>query len=252
MLQPDRTLRPSAQQVVDQLSDLKRLFGQGHDHHVACCNIATPIGNHHHAPLLRLLPEYTLSDDPVGQIFIDLGDYLRPGRSNSCRYVLLDMNFHLIGSMNGSFFPELRISSIFEDESAIIDCCSLLHENASRIGATKDFWAIQENQQSPISPISPLDFFRDAKLSMALLSLKHLVFTVKKTKIRKSPVGIAHPFFRDRPQEASDCTMVISLLPICLPSSSYVGTFFYMISLHELGEQLRCSPSSNEVIDLTI
>lgn len=242
MLQPDRSLRPSAQQVVDQLSDLKRLF-RSRNRRIKCCNPATPISAHHHDQLLRLFPAYNLFDYPIRQIFNDLCDYLRPRRGNSCRCIVLDKDLRCLRLPLVSHFPTL--CQYFEDEDAVADSCSFLYANASRTGTTKDFWTMHKKDHPP-SPSA--EFEAHVIMSMRFLSLKHLVFTARTIKMITVPGSMR----KLRPHETVTRTAIISLLPVCLPRSPYIGTFFYIVSFRDLGEQLPCSPSSNELIDLTI
>lgn len=235
----DRVHRPSAQQVVDQLSDLKRMFGENLDHSPKCCNPTTPIGNHHHARLLRLFPFHKGLDNPIDKIFFDLGDYLRVVTGTSYEYIFLDMDFSWVHLPAGC----RKLGDCLKDEHAIIDTCSLLYANASRTGATKEFWTAQKENKPPKLPdeVDP-----DIALSLDFSLLKHLVFTVKKISVYTALPGVSTS------SSTVDCMAVISLLPIWLPKSSYLGTFLYMISFRTSGEQLRCVDSTNEIIDLTI
>ena len=205
MLDPDRHHRPSAQQVVDRLSDLGWLTGKGLE--IECC-----AGQ----PLTERLVL-----DPWR-----LASYIYPSHNGDFTYILLDLRFDLVSSKHACYSQmEEPVSTLFDSFADIVAECETLYEHASRTGATKDFWKAHAQWEQSNGHLAKAK--DEVETSVKLLSLKHAVFTLLPFDVSVPLTGADH---RSRTSSLHKRGILISLLPVCLPRASSYGAFFYMLS----------------------
>ncbi|KAF1846913.1 kinase-like protein [Cucurbitaria berberidis CBS 394.84] len=244
MLDPNRLRRPSAQQVVDRLSDCSVFLREPREKQLICC-----VGQPLISGLLWFEQEILRQSPYLWDPWVEAHRF-HPAYHHDWTYILLDLNLNLISAKHSGYSGMKEpLSTLFISFDEVKAECETLYKGASRNGATKDFWAAhtqwKENHDNLAAAVD------DVETSIKLVSLKNVVFTVLETY-----VSIPEP--SNEPTRTSRLhlrTIQISLLPVCLPRSSSYGAFFYMISfpICETGSRWHILPREGKgFVDLTI
>ncbi|KAH8725935.1 kinase-like domain-containing protein [Phaeosphaeriaceae sp. PMI808] len=202
MLHPHRLYRPTAQQVVDHLSDISITWPHHPIDGIATCKGLTPcIGLSNYNPALR---NYSSNASLLVQ-FSMAAYYFYPIQYTDWTYELYDMDHNFIGKK-----PDLHGENHnYFSRSCYITICAWFNkilEVACKTGTTKDFWHTQEQRRDNRFSTEEA---HHAHCSIKLHSLQHAIFS--------------RVFLLEN-------TVQITLLSICLPRSPYYGSFFWMLS----------------------
>jgi hypothetical protein len=161
--------------------------------------------------------------------------YLFPSLNKNMAYRLFDMSWNEL-IMDPTPSP-------FNQPATLKQACTEIYDQASRTGATKHFWEAHQRQgKAIISGHGKSDAWISAQLVLAM----HVVF--QKIFVVIGDTGKVRTF-------------MAALLPICLPHSSYHGSFFWLCSSTTADDALTShqemlayitETSYGRVIDLTL
>ncbi|KAH4222489.1 hypothetical protein HBI06_146930 [Parastagonospora nodorum] len=209
MLSKQRRHRPSAGHIVEYLCDISALVPAPQS-----SLIASPCKEPKCLGLFNLEGTYSVVDQLDQPV--KFGMFLHPWRHEGQagqEFWLLDMDWGMITSS--------RLTTIhFEDLDLvrIREACDEIYDQACRTGTTKDFW--QANQKQGKGGISR-DGKEDAWCSAQMVLAKHVVFIIL----------LLEPHINANGEQSKDwIPLQVTLVPICLPKSTYYGSFFWMLS----------------------
>jgi serine/threonine protein kinase len=240
MLSGHKADRPTSEQIVLCLSDISAFVSEGSKSLVAtvCNESAACIGlSSHNRPNSRAYSIVEQHVDPHSFI-----SYLFPSLNKNRAYRLCDMSWNDL-SMDTAPSPFDNSYSLLNRPKTLKESCTEIYDQASRTGATKHFWEAHQRQGKAIISRRGQS---DAWISAQLVLARHVVF--KNLRVELNDSGQLR-------------TLVVALLPICLPRSSYYGSFFWMLSwstdnimFMSAGEKLGyvLGMSHSNVIDLTL
>lgn len=226
MLRKDRLHRPTAQQIVDRISDLSVLVAEHPPRYTATCKGPKPCAGlagsgHIVKPGIQLLRGLQ-----------DLAKYLYPWYYPGWTFGLWDLSWNMV-SMDGCDTAPYQFwaNPVQENRNEIQAAAKHLYNIASRSPPTSSFWkSHQENLANNVhlgNLILSADGKAQAQSSANMLSMKHAVFVRLDLNSRWwRPDAIA----LIPPPEIEMRQIQITLLPICLPRSPLYGCFFWMLS----------------------
>jgi serine/threonine protein kinase len=211
MLAVDRTHRPTAQQVIDHLSDLSVLFPTSSPSDFASCRGPVPcIGLCNTRDPVSTIPSniiVKLEHMPYLANFLYHHIYTSGGA-----WSIWYLNLRLVNDAHN----QGPVSPIYANMKTIAPICEYICARACKTGSTKHFWdasRVYSNKEPSVE--------RNAQMGISakLLSLRHIVFT-----------RVTLSFNTD--QGLKLCHAQITLVPNCLPRSVHHGSFFWLISYH--------------------
>jgi serine/threonine protein kinase len=208
MLSTDRNHRPTADQIVNCLSDIMGFIQDSDSFQVAACKDCP--GDLPHLPAWRyLLPIISSKSE-----FYKLGMYLYPWDCERMDYWLLDLDWHMIREADGD---DQRWSPI-KHHLEIQNTGNAVYEQASRNGVAQHIWdAHQRLGKRVISG----EGVQEAWISAQIAHHGDIAFR---------DLSIV-PW--DQDSDSHSVTRVhvqVTLLPISLPKASYYGSLFWMVS----------------------
>jgi hypothetical protein len=225
LLKPNRQYRPTAQEVVDRLSDLDVLLSksslrtfvscQGPEPCTGLSNIKSPTEKF---PALagRQVPPF-------------LAEYLNPWMDPSnwgySYWNNMDMD---IASIEGRDHDVLDF--IVENIDVVAQSGGMLRDRACKTGTTKHFW---EAHKAKVDNKANADHNKDREASAGLILLKHVVFT---RLTLPSYTGNSRGWLN----------LQTTLLPICLLRSDNYGSFYCLMSYPLHGPALDESYDAHE------
>jgi serine/threonine protein kinase len=235
MLAEERLLRPTAQQIIDRLSDISVLISNTHRQFTTACRGPEPcIG------LSNPVADMVTAISQVGDI-AKFAQYIFPWCHKRMGYGLWDLEGNPLFMSDGKVVASAQWAKpIYKHHYHIRAVCKRLYDSASRTGATKAFW---ESHQRGSGSLLSDDGKRYVLNSAYMLNLKHVVSTRVSLRSRFLPLD------ESEWQEWELRPVQVTLLPICHPRSSFHGSFFYMLSwsVSRHDEQV-----DEQIIDLTI
>jgi hypothetical protein len=235
MLNNNKDLRPTSQQIINGLSDISMLVHPSPKWFGATCEGASPCtGLSQPQKTMETMRSryWQLSYFPL------FDEYLYPWQHERYAYSLWDLDVNFNASKDQDDGPDAHWPQPGTEEHRFLrDACKQLFHKACRTGTTKRFW------DAPIREVSP-STKEHAQSSAYMLSLEHVVFRRVAVKLTTSVqsdglIRVVHA----------------TLLPICLPRSPIYGTFFWMFSWSTL--DLHCDEipydvlHDDRIIDLT-
>lgn len=221
--------RPTAQQLVDCLSDLDILLANSSRRTFLSCQGPVPcVGLSNIKSQADKFAAFAGRQPPPYLL-----EYLNPwGGPTDWAFSLWNMNMSLIGDEHhGSLNPILEYKEIIERT------CKSILDRACKTGTTKEFW---ESHKSNIDKELGAEYSKHAILSCYFLSLRNIAFA-----------RVTLPANVDNPSR--NCKLQITLLPICLSRSKRYGSFLWLISYPIAGPAVneRYNPEDS-FMDLTI
>jgi serine/threonine protein kinase len=226
MLSKDRLHRPTAQQIVDRISDLRVLVAEHPPRYTATCKGPKPCaglaGSGHNVKLgMQLLRGLQ-----------DLAKYLYPWYYPGWTFGLWDLSWNII-SMDGcetASYP-FWANPIQENRNEIQAAAKRLYNSASRSPPTSSFWKAHNENLANNVHIGDMMLSSDGKAqvqsSANMLSMKQAVFVRLELNSRWwRPDSIALM----QPPKIEMRQIQITLLPVCIPRSPLHGCFFWMLS----------------------
>jgi serine/threonine protein kinase len=234
MLRKDRLRRPSAQQIVDRLSDISVLESESPEQFTATCQGPEPcIGLS--CPVASMATRISQVGD-VGKF----AKYIWPWYHPDWTFQLWDLDWNLLSSDENAAAKSIQWT---RDQPLLAG--NQLYSVASRIGATKDFWKAHRKESASLTS---KDGKAHARSSASMLNLKNVVFTRislrSKSRQRNESGGT----------DGEMRLVQVTLLPICLPRSPFYGSFFYMLSWPTTGDDTQAEYNNdfeNRIVDLS-
>jgi serine/threonine protein kinase len=208
MLSTDRNHRPTADQIVNCLSDITGFIGDSDSFQTAVCKDCP--GDLPHLPSWRYLLPITNSESD----FYDLGTYLYPWNCEWMDYYLLDLDWHIIKEADGDLlrWSPLKYSLKLQNTAHVV------YEQASRNGVTQHIW--EAHQRLGKREISG-EGVQEAWISAQIAHHGDIAF--KDCTIARRAQNAEDPY-------ATWVHLQVTLLPIRLPRASHYGSLFWMVS----------------------
>jgi serine/threonine protein kinase len=235
MLEKDRLQRPSAQQIVDRLSDIGVLESESPQQFTATCRGPEPcIGLS--CPVASMATRIS----QVGDID-KFAKYIWPWYYPDWEFQLWDLDWNLLSSDENDAAQSVQWTG---DHPLPVGY--LLYHIANRTGATKDFWKAHRKESASLTS---KDGKAHALSSAYMLNLKNVVF--KRVSLRSK----ARQRNGSGGNDEETRLVQVTLLPICLPRSPYYGSFFYMVSWPTTADNEQDEHEKNldsRIIDLTM
>jgi hypothetical protein len=237
MLTADRLHRPTAQQIVDRLSDLSFLLPDAPSQVVTSCTEPAPCGG------------LSTANTPCGarslktmlersNLMPHMDEYIYPWEHDGdWKFELFDRN------MTASYTErELLEFAVYGNRDHVRNVCEEMYTMACRTGTTRHFW--QAHEHNDVRDFNE-QFREHAELSARLVSVKHIAFT--RLTLQWSNDLSGRRWHRE-------WSVQITLLPICLAKSPYFGSFFWMIShpVRAVNTGFTRFPPARDFVDLTV
>ncbi|KAH7384356.1 kinase-like domain-containing protein [Phaeosphaeria sp. MPI-PUGE-AT-0046c] len=235
MLHENRMYRPSAQQIVDRIFDIRFMARDDNntiriDTH--CWGPKPCIGLSHS----KAHTYYLLS-----ALRFDLMKYLYPNRFLDWEWGIFDLEWNAIDSDANNIGRSAPWSQVFLENSFIIRAaCDEIFEKANRFGTTKAYW--EAHKKTSASALSQSTEGRlHARSSAMMLTVKHAIF--RRLLLHSS-------FWTDasKAQSTNIRSVQLTLLPINLPRSPFFGSFFWKLSWPK---KRQANELGNKIMDLT-
>jgi serine/threonine protein kinase len=229
MLRTDRLQRPSAQQIVDRLSDISLLTTESPEQFTATCRGPEPcIGLS--CPVASMAARIS----QVGDVD-KFAKYIWPWNHLDWTYQLWDLDWNLLSSHGNDDAQHIqwKIDRPLPDGNQLYDI-------ASRTGAMKDFWKAHRKEKTVLTS---KEGKAHARTCAYMLNLKNVVF--KRVYLRARSMQLDG---NEREMRLAQVT----LLPICLPRSPFYGSFFYMVSWPTTEDNEQDEDLDSRIIDLTV
>jgi serine/threonine protein kinase len=234
MLREDRLQRPSAQQIVDRLSDISVLESESPEHFTATCR-----GPERCIGLSYPAASMANRISRVGDVE-KFAKYIWPWNHPGWTFELWDLEWNPLSSDENDAAQSIQWT-IYQP----LLTGKQLYNVASRNGAAKDFWKAHRKESASLTS---KDGKAHARSSTYMLNLKNVVFT--RISLRS----------KSRQRDESGGTdgemrlVQVTLLPICLPRSPFYGSFFYMLSWPTTGDDTQAEYNNdfeNRIVDLS-
>jgi len=212
MLEDDRNARPTAQQIVDKLHDLDRLFPEHESHIGECCQKSVYVSDH--------IQHFSIDSHPAG--------YYYPGACGNYTFVLADLGLNTLACDAGNAFP--FNTPLHHPSELIIDCEKIRNtcEDLINRAPNTPFFRPQfvpGNQKQLRGQMGAVDLVRRSAYVNSLTNTlsKTLRCSIMLTRREKE----LPTFLSSR---SSSRLVNICLMPICFPRCEWYGSFFFLIS----------------------
>ncbi|KAF2734101.1 kinase-like protein [Polyplosphaeria fusca] len=232
MLQQDRLLRPSVQQIVDKIMDFEMLFPE-HNPLIGTCCVKEPNADR----AARLLQRW-------GHLPLQAEYYIPMCSTNFASFVV-DSNFNVVDSYDPDDFFGLSYRGITTypqepdrlDESPVPTATALLPNLDELLKVLEYLYICEDYAKAPTPPLV-VDFEqysvkrgsprKEVELSIEKKdSLKNMI------QLSAKACSLEHmlsTWLTLPSQPTSEPYVQVSLIPICFPRCELAGQFFYLVS----------------------